>query len=101
MIISRWQATVVPSIEQIKYILETEGYDYVEESFSPQTKIGEHRHPFTEVRYIVNGELLFNIAGNQFLLRSGDRVEIPSNTKHSYFNNSNSECVCVYAQKPF
>lgn len=100
MIISRWQASLVPSAEQIKSLLESEGYDYVEEHYTPQMKIAEHRHPFTEVRYVIKGELLFNIAGNQFLLRTGDRVEIPSNTKHSHVNNSIEECVCIYAQKP-
>ncbi len=100
MVIIRWQAPMTPTADQIKSILDSEGLEYVEENFLPQIKIPEHRHPFTEVRYVIKGELLCAIAGNQFLLRAGDRVEIPSNTKHWYSNNSNQECLCIYGQKP-
>lgn len=95
MIISRWQAEANPDQTILTQILLSEGLDTMRETFPAQKKISEHRHPFTEVRYIISGELLFNISGNQFLLRAGDRVEIPANTKHSYTNNANQECVSI------
>ncbi|MEK6775040.1 MAG: cupin domain-containing protein [Bdellovibrionota bacterium] len=97
MIITRWQAPQLPNKAQMKFIFENEGLDVLEESFEPQKKISEHRHPFCEIRMIVKGEMLFNISGNQFLLREGDRVEIPANTKHSYMAQGNDSCLSLCA----
>jgi len=100
MLINRWLAPLTPTKEQIKMLLETEGLEPYEEDYEPSIKINEHRHPFGEVRVVAQGELLFNIAGNQFLLRAGDRVEIPANTKHSHVNNGQGTCICICAQRP-
>lgn len=99
MIITRWQAPLVPSTQQIHMILESEGLEPFDQTYAPQTKIKEHRQPFCEVRVIAAGEMLFNISGNQFVLRAGDRVEIPANTKHSYTASGTQDCVCVCALK--
>ena len=101
MLVTRWQAPIAPTKSQVKMLLEAEGLDPYEEVYSPSIKINEHRHPLGEVRVVLSGELLFNIAGNQFLLRQGDRVEIPANTKHWHINNGQEDCVCVCAHKPF
>ncbi len=100
MLIIRWQAPITPSMEQVKILLESEGLDPYVEEFAPQQKVSEHRQPFGEIRTVIEGELLFNIAGNQFLLRPGDRVEIPSNTKHWHVNNGKTPCICVCANRP-
>ena len=82
-------------------ILEAEGLEPFDETYTPQMKVTEHRHPFGEVRMVIQGELLFNIAGNQFLLREGDRVEIPANTRHWHINNGQTDCLCVCAHRLF
>lgn len=97
MIITRWQAPIIPSREQVYMILESEGLEPYEEIYEPQTKVPDHRHPFAEVRIIVSGEMLFNISGNQFVLRPGDRVEIPANTKHAHTAHGTVPCVCICA----
>ena len=101
MIVTRWQAPAVPSREQIRMLLDLEGLEPFTEECEPQKKIGDHRHPFTEVRYVVQGEMLFSISGNQFLLRPGDRVEIPANTKHWHMAQGNEKCLCVCAHRVF
>lgn len=101
MIIQRWQAPISPSAEQLRMMFEHEGLEPFMETFNPGVKIEDHRHPFGEVRIVVSGELLFSVAGNQFLLRTGDRVEVPANTKHNHVNQGTDDCVCVVAQKPF
>lgn len=101
MLITRWQAPLTPTKDQVAMLMQTEGLEPFEEDYAPQIKISEHRHPFAEVRVVVSGELLFNIAGNQFLLRAGDRVEIPANTKHWHVNNSQDLCVCICAHRAF
>ncbi len=100
MIITRWQAPLTPSKELAFMILESEGLEPFEENYNPSVKVQEHRHPFCEVRMIVQGEMMFNIQGNQFLLRAGDRVEIPANTKHSHIAQGSEGCVCVCGQRP-
>lgn len=100
MLISRWQATTSPHLEQLKLILKAEGLDPKVETFVKNQKIVEKRHPFSEVRYVVEGELFLNVAGTQLLLRAGDRIDIPSHTKHSY-STQNDIALTLYSLQPF
>lgn len=101
MIITRWQAPLTPTKTQIHLILEAEGLEPFEEKYDPKLRIQEHRHPFCEVRVVAEGEMLFNVSGNQFLLRPGDRVEIPANTKHSHMAQGSEPCLCICAHRVF
>jgi quercetin dioxygenase-like cupin family protein len=101
MIVTRWQAPVLPTIEQIKMIFEAEGLQPHEEALPARTVIPDHRHPFDEVRMVISGALFMNISGNQILLRAGDRIDIPSNTRHSKSTEGDGDCVCVVAPKTF
>jgi quercetin dioxygenase-like cupin family protein len=101
MIVTRWQAAVLPSTEQVKMIFEGEGLAPIEETLPSGANVNDRRLPFDEVRMVVSGSLLMNISGNQILLRSGDRIDIPANTKHSRSANGSDACVSVVAQKPF
>lgn len=99
MIITRWQAKILPTVEQIKLLLINEGLEPSEESLAPTHKIQEHRHSFCEIRVVASGELQFNIAGNKFILRAGDRLEIPANTKHSHSTLGSENCICICANR--
>jgi quercetin dioxygenase-like cupin family protein len=101
MLVTRWQAPLVPNKQQIKMMFEAEGLTPYEEVFPPQTNIGDHRHPFDEVRMVAEGQLLLDIAGNRLLLRAGDKIIIPSNTRHSKQVEGAAPCVCICAQKAF
>lgn len=101
MIVTRWQAPVLPTLEQIMMIFEAEGLMPHEEALKPKTVIADHRHPFDEVRMVISGTLFMNISGNQILLRSGDRIDIPANTRHSKSTEGDVDCVCVVASRPF
>lgn len=72
-----------------------------EETLTTEEVYPEHRHPFDEVRMILSGELSMNINGNQLLLRSGDKIVIPSNTKHSQKVLGQAPCETIVANKPF
>lgn len=100
MVVTRWQAPIIPSVEQIKMIFVNEGLEPIEELFPKESKVKEHRHPFDEIRMVVNGELMVNVSGNKLLLRAGDRIEIPSNTRHEYGAHGQEDCLCVIAQRP-
>ena len=99
MIIQRWQAPLQLTLPQAHLIFESEGLDCYEEIYQPQEKVREHRHLFSEVRILLEGEMLFNISGNQFLLRAGDRVEIPANTRHSHTAQGQGRCLCLCAER--
>ncbi len=101
MIVSRWQAPVLPTGEHIKMIFEREGLQPFEETYAPGDTVAAHRHPFDEVRMLVKGSLLIDIAGNRLLLRAGDKIIIPSNTKHSKKVQGDTDCVCICSYKAF
>jgi quercetin dioxygenase-like cupin family protein len=100
MIVTRWQAPVLPTLEQIKMIFEAEGITPEDERLAENTTIPDHRHPFDEIRVVMSGSLLMNISGNQILLRSGDRIDIPANTRHSYSAQGPDGCDCIVASRP-
>jgi mannose-6-phosphate isomerase-like protein (cupin superfamily) len=101
MIVTRWQAPNLPTIEQAKLIFSAEGLSPSEENLPPQTNIPDHRHPFDEVRMVVEGRLILNISGNQILLRPGDRINIPANTRHSKSTQKDEGCLCVIASRTY
>ena len=98
MIIRRWLAPLAPNKEQIQFMFEQDDLEYFEENFSPGAEISKHRHPFDEIRIIVEGELLYNISGNKVLLKAGDKIVIPSNTLHSKSVPKDKSClsICSY-----
>ena len=101
MIVNRWQAPILPVKEQIENIFEREGLRHFEEIYQPGQKIKTHIHPFDEVRMLVKGSMLINIAGNRLLLRSGDKIIIPSNTRHSKEVQGEEPCISICSYKAF
>lgn len=101
MIVNRWQAPILPSKDQVLMIFEREGLKPIEEIYHPGEEVKNHRHPFDEVRMLVKGSLLIDIAGNRLLLREGDKIVIPSNTRHSKKVQGNISCVCICSYKAF
>ena len=99
MNIQRWQASKSPQKSHLQMMLSLEGLDFIEETSGPSEKVKEHRHPLTEIRIVVEGEMLFQVGGNQFVLRAGDRLEIPPNTKHSHATFGQNFCVSLFAEK--
>ena len=83
MIVRRWLAPLTPNKQQIESLFEKDGLEYFEENFSAGSKISLHRHPFDEIRILLKGQILYNVSGNQVLLKPGDKIIIPSNTLHS------------------
>lgn len=101
MIVIRWQAPLKPTKEQALMIFRAEDLQPREEVLNKETSYPEDKHPFDEVRMVLEGELSMNINGNRLLLRAGDKIMVPSNTKHSQQVLSESPCVCIVANKPF
>jgi mannose-6-phosphate isomerase-like protein (cupin superfamily) len=99
MLVSRWQAPLLPTRQQMSLMLESEGLECQEDCIASGGPVTEYRHPFDEVRIVVSGQLLLDIAGNRLLLSSGDRILIPAITRHSNKSDGDEPCICVYAMK--
>ena len=99
MKISRWLAEIKPSKEQIEAMFKDEGLEYFIEEYPSGSHVQEHRHPFDEVRMVVKGTMRYNVAGNEFILREGDRVDLPSNTRHWTKTEGDSPTICLVANR--
>jgi quercetin dioxygenase-like cupin family protein len=99
MKIDRWQAERLPTADEVLDIFKAEGFEPFIEEGKPAEEMADHRHPFDEVRMVVGGAMRYNVAGNEFLLREGDRLEIPSNTRHHTRVEPQGDCVSVVAFK--
>ena len=99
MLISRWQAPNLPTPQQMALMLESEGLEPQEVVFPVGAQVVDQRHPFDEVSIVVSGQLRPDVAGNRLLLRAGDRITIPANTRHSKQTDGAEPCVCLYAMK--
>jgi quercetin dioxygenase-like cupin family protein len=78
-------------------ILESEGLEPFDEVLEPGHRIPDHRHPFDEVRMVAQGELLLEILGTRMLLREGDKIIIPANTRHGKQASGEKPCLCICA----
>ncbi|MBK9293205.1 MAG: cupin domain-containing protein [Oligoflexia bacterium] len=97
MRIIRWRADRKPTQDEVLSMMQDEGLECTLETVDPNTEIKEHKHPFDEVRIVVKGAMRYNVAGNEFILREGDRLELPSNTRHWTRAEALGECVSIYA----
>lgn len=95
MLIQRWQAELIPNLRQMMMMFEVEGLEPFEETLEPGAVISDRRHPFDEVRMVAQGEMLLEILGAKMLLREGDKVTIPANTRHTKKAEGDKPCVCV------
>ena len=50
--------------------------------FEPHTEAPVHWHEEEQISYVIDGELEFEVAGEQRLLRRGEAVVIPPNVPH-------------------
>jgi quercetin dioxygenase-like cupin family protein len=95
MIITRWQGPEENEQDLqalAEMIFRREDLVPQEETLQPGQTFRDLRLPFNELRVILSGEVLMNIAGTQLLLRPGDRIEIPAHTRHSKEPRGQSPC---------
>lgn len=99
MLIHRWQAPQTPSLTQMKMMFVSEGLEPFQEVLEPGVRIPDLRHPFDEVRMVAEGELILEILGTRMLLREGDKITIPANTRHTKLASGDKACLCVCANQ--
>jgi quercetin dioxygenase-like cupin family protein len=99
MKITRWRADRKPTRSEIEALFKDEGLEFLVEELPENSEVKDHKHPFDEVRVVISGAMRFNVAGNEFILREGDRLELPSNTRHWTKVEAGAECITIYAHR--
>lgn len=52
-------------------------------SYSPGGSAPAHSHPYEQLTYVVEGEYLVSIAGEERLVKKGDAYLVPAGVEHS------------------
>lgn len=99
MKITRWTAEIPVNKDIIIKLFEAEGLEPRPFHIKSGAKLANQRTHLTEIIQIAEGELIFNLSGTQFVLRPGDKLEMPSNTAYSFSNIKNEDSIIYSAQK--
>lgn len=71
-----------PTLEELRTLLEKEGLHPELFSDLPHTKYGRHKHDFDDFIVIVQGQMKLGTDKGVFILKPGDRIDLPRNTVH-------------------
>jgi quercetin dioxygenase-like cupin family protein len=82
MDIAPWGKSKKPGLEELTAMLKQEGLESELYSDRPGTKYGRHKHDFDDFVVIVSGKMKISTDEHEWLLKPGDRLDIPANTPH-------------------
>lgn len=71
-----------PTLEDLVATLKKEGLESELYSDKPGTKYGRHKHDFDDFIVIVQGQMKLATDRGQFLMKPGDKIDLPKNTLH-------------------
>lgn len=57
-------------------------------------------HEGEECGYVIKGTLTVALNGNDYILYEGDSIYFHSSLPHKYINNSEEDCICIWAMTP-
>jgi len=82
-------------IQNIIKNLENEGYKniFIHKDLK-DTYYDWHKHPFEEVRIIIEGKLKINTKTKTFILKKGDRLNVPKNEEHEAYVLEDTTYIC-------
>lgn len=74
-----WDPSLGPlQLSTLRRLLQQEGMATAWWSEVPGARTAEHAHPFPETHWILSGFLRMRVAGQQFDLGPGDRLDVPA-----------------------
>jgi quercetin dioxygenase-like cupin family protein len=79
----RWNKPKKPTLDELQKMLSSEGLEHDLYSDSPGTKYGRHKHSFDDFIVIVAGKMRIVTDTQDWLMKPGDRLDLPANTAHS------------------
>ena len=68
--------------------------------WEPGSKFSIHSHPQEQIGICLQGEVIFTIDGNEYLVKKGDVYNIPSNVPHNERNDGDEPAVFVECFAP-
>jgi mannose-6-phosphate isomerase-like protein (cupin superfamily) len=81
--VRRWDPAMGPlQLSTLRTALQNEGLVTAWWSEVPGTSVPQHEHPFPEARWMLDGFLRIHIGDEVVELGPGDRLDLPSGTKH-------------------
>lgn len=97
--IIHWHNKFDPDEAVLRKELEKEGYSVFKWADSAGTCYPRHHHDYDESIWILEGEVEFEIDGDKFLLRGGDRLCLPSGVTHTTIVSDSQKCFYLIGQK--
>ena len=83
--VERWSDETPPNPEELRALMQDDGYTVFEWTDAPGTKYGPHAHAEDQSHWILSGELELRVGHETYTLRAGDRDYLPANEMHSAF----------------
>lgn len=71
-----------PTLQELTNILEAEGLEWELYEDQPGTKYGRHKHDFDDFIVIVEGQMKLGTDRGEWIMKPGDRLNLPRNTIH-------------------
>jgi len=78
-----WEQTEPPSEQELRGRLSAEGFESFRWRDEPGADYQPHAHDHDEALWVVEGEITFGVAGQDYRLRPGDRLNLPKGTVHT------------------
>jgi quercetin dioxygenase-like cupin family protein len=97
--IVRWAKPKKPTLGEIQKMLHAEGLEYDVFSDRPGIKYGRHKHPFDDFIVIVSGKMKITTDSSEWVMKPGDRLDLPAGTSHSAEMMGKEEVQYISAKK--
>jgi quercetin dioxygenase-like cupin family protein len=82
MDVIRWAKKKKPALEELQAMLKSQGLASELYSDRAGTKYGRHKHDFDDFIVIVTGKMKLAADEHEWILKPGDRLDLPANTFH-------------------
>lgn len=90
-------AEKMPTWEKRRILAHGPQMMMVENEFAPGDIAPEHKHPHTQITYVIDGVLEFTVEGEKRVLRNGDSVYIAPDGTHSAIAIEQSLIIDMFA----
>lgn len=78
-----WTGTAAPTQAELEAKLHQEGYEAFRWHDVPGSAYPRHRHSHDECIWILQGEMIFTVDGQEYKVKTGDRLYLPARTAHT------------------
>ena len=78
-----WRGAEAPTEAVLRRRLEEEGFDAFVWHDAPGADYTPHCHDHDESLWVIDGEIVFGVSGQEYRLGPGDRLMLPEGTVHT------------------